>query len=92
MAESQGVVIQGLDLIDVIRFIHKKNKKFEAIILGELEEIMDKDSEEFSLVRKLFLDGFNDYTRSIMRVIFGDVEHLMNDGKNYSNKSERHFS
>ncbi len=75
--KSEGVVIQGLDVIDVIRFIIKKNKKFEAIILSELEEILDPKSDEFNLIRKLFLDGFNDYTRSIFRVIFGDVEHLI---------------
>lgn len=76
------VVIQGLDVIDVIKFIGKKNKKFQAILLGELEDyfpidpITRKRSDEFFLIRKLFLDGFNNYTRSVLRVIFGDIEDL----------------
>lgn len=72
--ESFGHIIQGLDTIDAAKIISKKNSKFLAIGLQELEESLDKDSEEFNTIRKLFLDNFNDYTRSIMRIIFGDVE------------------
>jgi len=74
---ERGVIIQGLDVLDVIGFIETKNKKFQAILLNDLEQIVDKDSEEFKLIRKLFLDGFNNYTRSILRLIFGDIEHLI---------------
>jgi hypothetical protein len=38
---------------------------------------MEKDSNEYKFVRKLFLDGFNDYTRSVMRTLFGNVEGLI---------------
>ena len=72
----QGVVVQGLDLVDIITFISKKNKKFHAILLTELEEILDKNSPEFKAIRKLVLDGFNNYTRSVVRAIFGDVENM----------------
>lgn len=72
----KGVVVQGLDLIDIITFISKKNKKFQAILLTELEEILDKNSPEFKAIRKLVLDGFNNYTRSVVRAIFGDVENM----------------
>jgi hypothetical protein len=44
--------------------------------LQELETILPADSEEFKMIRKLFLDGYNDYTRSILRIIFGDIEYL----------------
>jgi hypothetical protein len=115
MDENEGMeghVIQGLDVLDVLGFISKKQKRFLAIGLNELEEIfrihdiknlnelekickelelerdseefqvleklilLDRDSEEFQLVRKLILDLVNEYTRSILRVIFGDIETL----------------
>ena len=70
----KGVVVQGLDLIDIITFISKKNKKFQAITLSEYEEILDKNSAEFKAIRKVTLDNYNNYTRSVVRAIFGDVE------------------
>jgi hypothetical protein len=77
MDQNQGVVIQGLDLLDIIKFIARKNKKYQAMLLNDLEEVLPADSEEYKKVRKLFLDCFNNYTRSVLRAIFGDVEHLM---------------
>lgn len=71
------VRIDGLDIIDVIKFINRKRDKFIAIGLAELEDVMDNNSNEYKFVRKIFLDGFNDYTRSIMRAFFGDVEGLI---------------
>jgi hypothetical protein len=76
---DNGVVIQGLDVLDVVRFIGKKNKKFQAILLNDIEDVLGADSQEYKLVRKLILDGFNNYTRSVLRVIFGDIEHLIDD-------------
>lgn len=68
-------IVLGLDLIDVINFISRKNKQDIAKALQELELILPKDSEEYVLVRKLFLNYFNDYKRSICRAIFGtDLE------------------
>lgn len=74
---SDGVVIAGLDIIDILRFIQKKNRKFQAVFLSDLEEILSPDTPEYEAVRKLYLDAQNNYTRSILRAIFGDVEHLM---------------
>jgi len=73
------VEIGGLDLFDLITFISKKNKRFIAIMLAETEEIVGKDSEEYKKLRKIILDGFNDYTRSLVRIIFGDIEYNVND-------------
>lgn len=71
-------VHMGLDLFDITDFIERKNKKFQAILLTEIEEVIPKDSPEFKAIRKLVLDSFNNYTRSIMRAIFGrdDVENM----------------
>lgn len=70
------IIIEGLDMVDVVRYISRKQDKFIAIVLADLEEVMEKDSNEYKFIRKVFLDGFNDYTRSIMRTLFGNVEGL----------------
>ncbi len=73
---GEGYLIQGLDLRDIINFIDRKNKKFQAITLTEYEEILDKHSPEFRAIRKITLDNYNNYTRSVVRAIFGDVENI----------------
>jgi len=65
-------IIQGLDVLDVVYFVKKKNKKFQAILLQDIEQVLGKDSPEYAEVRKLILDSYNSYTRSILRVIFGN--------------------
>jgi hypothetical protein len=74
MLNSRSVIIQGVDILDVVGFITKKNKKSQAIVLSQLEEILGKDSKEYQKVRKIFLDTMNDYTRSVLTTIFGDIE------------------
>lgn len=76
MDDNRSVVIQGLDLFDVVTFMTKKSKRFQAMALSNLEEVIDKDSEEFKYIRKIILDYFNNYTRSVIRAIFGDIESL----------------
>jgi hypothetical protein len=71
---APSITIEGLDVLDVLHFITKKKDKFIAITLANLEEVMDKDSNEYKYVRKLLLDGFNDYTRSLLRILFGQIE------------------
>ncbi len=67
------VTIDGLDLIDVLQQISRKKSKFIRITLDELEKIID-DKKTFMDVRKVVLDGYNDYTRSFMRLFFGEIE------------------
>lgn len=71
------ITIDGLDVIDVVQYITKKRDKFIAIMLADLEDVMDEDSNEYKFVRKVILDGMNDYTRSTMRTLFGDIEGLV---------------
>jgi hypothetical protein len=77
---SEGTqAIQGVDIIELIMDVGQKNKKFTAKTLQEIEAIMGKDSPEYPLVRKAVLDCFNNYTRSIMRSVFGnDFEYTKN--------------
>lgn len=69
--EEKGRIVQGMDVIDTIKFISKKNKTYQAVLLGNIENVVPKDSEEYKAVRKMVLDSFNNYTRSIFKIIFG---------------------
>ena len=70
-------VIKGLNLLDVIINVGNKRKKFQAITLQKLESILPPDSDEFKEVRKIILDGFNEYTKSVLRELFGtDFEYI----------------
>lgn len=71
--KKRGVVIQGFDILDVTKFIGKMNKKYQAILLSKLEEILPRD-DNFLDVRKIVLDSFNDYTRDVIESIFGNIE------------------
>jgi hypothetical protein len=71
---GQEVVIDGMNMFDIITIISKKNKRYIANALDEMEEILGADTETFVKVRKVFLDSQNDYTRSIFVTLFGDIE------------------
>lgn len=68
-----GIVIQGLDIFDIVKFINKTNRKYQATLLSNLEIILG-DDERFPEIRKLILDSTNNFTRSIIKTIFGDIE------------------
>lgn len=68
------VTISGLDMVELLDFIASKNKKYQAMMLADLEEILDENSESFILIRKLFLDYMNKYTRGIARMLTGNIE------------------
>ena len=70
----QGRFMQGLDLFDVVRHIDKKTKRYLALILQDMEEALDSYPGAFSAVRGIVLDNYNDYTRAVVRYLFGDVE------------------
>lgn len=71
------IEIEGLDAIDILLLVTRKKKKFLAMLLSELETTYPRNTEEYKVLRKLILDYFNDYTRSIMRALFGDIEGLI---------------
>lgn len=66
------IEVNGLDMIDVLSAIKRRQGRYLALLLKDLEEILDTDSDEYKLTRKLVLDHFNDYTRSIFRILIGD--------------------
>jgi len=71
--KKRGIVIQGFDILDVTKFIGRMNKKYQAILLARLEDILPRD-DDFLEVRKAVLDSFNDYTRDVVESIFGNIE------------------
>ena len=64
--------MNGLDLLDVLGLIKRKQRRYIALLLNDVEELVDTDSETYSYLRKILLDYFNDYTRSIFRILIGD--------------------
>jgi len=70
---DDGKIFQEVDVTTVLREIWTKNKVLHAKVLSELEKHIT-DPEEFKKVRAYVLDEQNDYTRSIIRLIFGDIE------------------
>lgn len=71
---DNNVTIEGLDLLDLVNEIDKKDRRFKAICLQALEESMVLNDEEFKLVRKIVLDSISSYTRSLIRFLFGEIE------------------
>jgi len=64
--------INGLDLLDILGLIKRKQRRYIALLLNDIEEVMEYDPEVYSVVRKILLDYLNDYTRSIFRILIGD--------------------
>ena len=68
-----GTLLQGFDLLDVTNHMISTNKKFQATFLSQLEGILE-DREEYTEIRKLYLDSSNNYLRTIIKSIFGNIE------------------
>lgn len=66
-------VFQEVDILAVLREIGTKNKVLQAKVLQEVEKYVT-DKEQYAQLRKFILDEQNSYTRSIVRLIFGDIE------------------
>lgn len=74
---DKGTILQRVDFVDTIAFAIKKNKRFQAVMLRQIEDVLGDDREKYMAVRKIVLDGMNNYLRSILRAIFGGVEDLL---------------
>jgi hypothetical protein len=68
----------GLPEIEIIKLINKRKKRYCAIALNDLEELMGQ-SEQFKAIRKIVLDNMNGFTRSVFTVIGIDVEGIKDD-------------
>jgi hypothetical protein len=65
-------VTRAFDLIDVLSLIKRKQRRYLALLLNDVEELMFEEPEMYIHIRKVLLDYFNDYTRSIFRILMGD--------------------
>ena len=74
---SSGEVIQEIQVLDIVKYIARKNKKLQAILLQKLEETINTQDEGYSEFRKLILDETSNFSRAIVRQIFGDIEVLI---------------
>jgi hypothetical protein len=73
---SSGV-IQEIDTLDIVKSIGRESKRFQAIFLQKLEEVIPKSSQEYQTIRKFFLDESSNNTRAVVREIFGDIDYLI---------------
>ena len=65
-------ITQDIDPLNLVDFIKRKNKIYTKNLLEGLESVLDKDTEEFKIIRKLVLDSQNNFSRMIIKVIIGD--------------------
>ena len=69
----KSIKFNGLDDFDLVKIVGTKKNAYLKLALESLErEGLDKES--FLNIRKIFLDNFNEFERSILRVFIGDVE------------------
>jgi phage-related tail protein len=80
---SNKITINGLDAEEILKFLSKKNRRYQAMQLDDIEIILGK-TEEFSKVRKIILDYTNEYTRSVAKLFLGDIEGLHTDDDRFN--------
>lgn len=64
---------EGLTGIEFQILTKRKQGRYIALLLGDVEKEMS-DDDEFEKVRKLILDYFNDYTRAIWMIAGLEIE------------------
>lgn len=65
--QFQNNRVNGLALIEAINHIDSQKRAFSKLALNSLEEQLDP--KDFKIVRKVFLDRFNDWGRSIQTLL-----------------------
>ncbi len=63
----------NLGILDIMYTIQSRQRLYLAIQLQDAERILGKETPEFRQVRKTILDNNNEFVRSIVRAIFGDL-------------------
>lgn len=69
-----STIVQEIDVLTVLGSIGKKKKKLQAILLQELETVIEKSDPGYAKMRKVILDETSDYSRAVVKSIFGDIE------------------
>ena len=71
-------IIAEVSILDVVKMISRRNKKLQAVLLQEVEKHYSQDSTEYQELRKVILDETSNFSRAVIRQIFGDIEVLIN--------------
>jgi len=58
-------------MLNEIQLLRRKKDKYIASMMDELEQVLEPDSREFAYVRKIVLDHFNDYHRTVYKIMLG---------------------
>jgi len=77
-----GSEVNDLDMLDIIRLIDRRKGKFLALLVNDVQESFKQNGYNTNIkspmvdpfyleIRKAILDSFNDFTRSIDRVLVG---------------------
>ncbi len=69
-----GVIMQGFDILDVTAFIGRLNKRYQAVLLSNIEDVLSKSHKDYPQIRKLILDSTNNFSRAVVNEIFGEIE------------------
>jgi len=76
---NYSVTIQGIDVLGLINAIDKINRQYIKITLNNIERVQKdnnlSEDEKYKLIRKYILDGFNDLSRTLVRVFLNDEDY-----------------
>jgi hypothetical protein len=72
--EHTKIILEGFNVFDTISFISRMNKRHQASLLAQVEDLIGRDSVDYPVLRKLILDSTNEFTRSIVKNIFGEID------------------
>lgn len=76
MSDKGEGFFQEVEVLSLVRTIGSKSKATQAILLAELEEVIE-DPQDFARIRKLILDEINNLTRAFVKATFGNIEFLI---------------
>lgn len=65
-------ILEQFDIEEFLGFMKRRKNIHIRMALEQIEMIFPASSKEYKKIRKIFLDTFNDYTRSNLSMIFGE--------------------
>lgn len=65
-------MIEQVDTVALIGFINRKKKLHQKLLLDGIEQLLGTDHPKYLEIRKLILDNTSDFSRAVVRTIFGD--------------------
>jgi hypothetical protein len=72
--EHTKIILEGFDVFDTVSFISRMNRRYQATLLSQVEDLIGRNHADYPVLRKLILDSTNEFTRSVVKNIFGDID------------------